>query len=125
MPFRINSAYSPKTLSWTRVTLITRQYNAAAGGGGVDARFNYNPSTNFYWTAWQTESLAIPTSGHDYRLSILASDCQPTGHAGYLYLDGFGNVAPPAGAAPEPTTLGLMAFGIGGLIAAKRKLRKA
>ena len=111
--------------------LITRQYNAGTTGSGVDARFNYNASTNFYWTPWQIEQLALPSSaiGHDLNLTVLAADCQPTGHTGYLYLDGFGSVTPPAGqtttaaGAPSLSEWG-MALLAGGLIfVAARRLR--
>jgi hypothetical protein len=108
--------------------LITRQYNA---GGGVDARFSYNSSTNYYWTPWQIEQLTLPSGavGHDLTLTVLAADCQPTGHTGYLYLDGFGSSAPIAGgqtasAAPSLSEWG-MALLAGGLIfVAVRRLRK-
>ena len=35
--------------------------------------------------------------GDTLEITALASDCQPTGHAGYVYLDGFGSaiVGPP------------------------------
>ena len=108
----------------TSTLLISRQYNAASGGGGVDPRFKYNAATNTYWTPWQIEQLAIDATlaGHDFNLSVLAADCNPTGHFGYLYLDGFGSVAPPpTGDVPEPATFGMIAFGLGALALKFRK----
>ena len=111
----------------TNTVLISRQYNAASGGGGVDPRFNYNASTNMYWTPWQIEQLSIDSGllGHNFLLSVLAGDCQPTGHLGYLYLDGFGAVTPPSdGGIPEPATFGLMGLGFAGLGFARVLRRK-
>lgn len=97
----------------TNTTLITRQYNAADDGSGVDPRFSYL-NNNYYTAAWQIEQLNIDASlaGHNFLLSVLASDCQPTGHWGYVYLDGFGNVAPPPTGVPEPGTLSLVSLGL-------------
>jgi hypothetical protein len=102
--------------------LITREYNAASSGGGVDPRFNYNASTNFFWTPWQIEQLVLPAGriGNTFALSIIAADCSPTGHAGYLYLDGFGAVLPPPGI-PEPGTYVLLSTGLGALLVFRRR----
>lgn len=111
----------------TGTELIRREYNAASGGGGVDPRFTYDGGTNNFYTAnWQIEQLAIDASlmGHDFALSVLGADCQPTGHWGYVYLDGFGAVAPPPGNAPEPATLALAGAGLLGLAGIRRRRRK-
>lgn len=99
--------------------LIRRQYNAASTGGGVDTRFNYDANSNFFYTPiWQIEQLAIDSSlsGHDFLLSVLGADCEPTGHTGYVFLDGFGAVTPPTvidGAVPEPASWAMMIVGLG------------
>lgn len=108
------------------VDLITREYNAASGGGGVDPRFS-QLGGNYYTPLWQIEQLAIDASlmGHDFLLSVIAADCQPTGHWGYVYLDGFGSVAPPPvdNGIPEPSTWAMMIAGFGLAGSALRRRR--
>jgi len=108
----------------TGIELIHRQYNAASGGGGVDPRFTLSSNNYFYTPAWQIEQLAIDgsLSGHDFLLSVLGSDCQPTGHAGYVYLDGFGAITPPGGV-PEPSAWAMLIGGFGFAGAAIRRRR--
>jgi hypothetical protein len=107
--------------------LINRQYNAADGGGGVDPRFAYL-NGNYYTADWQLEQISIGSdlAGHDFLLSVLAADCEPTGHFGYVYIDGFGSVAPPGtvSGVPEPGTWALMILGFGGVGSALRNARR-
>jgi len=105
-------------------TPISRIYNA---GGGTDSRFNYNSSNGYYYTPqWQIENLPIDSSrlGHTFDLTVLATDCGPTAHSGYVYLDGFGAVTPPPEEVPEPLNVlgGLTALGT--CVLFKRKLAK-
>jgi hypothetical protein len=107
--------------------VITRQYNAASGGGGVDPRFTYHASSGSYYNAtWQIEQLAIDASrfGHNFTLSVLVADCELTGHYGYVYLDGFGAVTPPAGV-PEPGALSLLGVGMLAMAGAARRRKKS
>lgn len=105
----------------TGAVLITREYNAASGGGGVDPRFT-NSGGIFYTADWQIEQLTIGAAlqGHDFELSVIGSDCQPTGHYGYVYLDGFGAVIPPPGV-PEPGSLGLVGAALLAAVAVRRR----
>jgi hypothetical protein len=52
---------------------------------------------------------------------VLAADCQPTGHTGYAYIDGFGARIPDPDPVPEPATFGLMGLGLLGLGFARRR----
>lgn len=110
------------------LNLITREYNAASSGSGVDSRFS-SSGGNYYTKDWQIETLNITDSlkGHDFMLSLVAADCEPTGHWGYVYLDGFGSVAGGGGdgtdpnAVPEPATLAMLGLGLFGMTAARRR----
>lgn len=108
--------------------IISRLYNAGNGGGGIDSRFLQ--SGNYFYTAgWQIEQLAIDASltGHDFLLSVIAADCEPTGHRGYVYLDGFGAVAPPPvdpNAVPEPATWAMLIGGVGMIGGSMRTRRR-
>jgi hypothetical protein len=75
--------------------LLTRLYNAASTGGGVDARFK-TKGTYFYTPNWQIEHLPINASriGHSFELDVLAADCNQGAHKGYVYIDSFGGLAP-------------------------------
>ncbi len=108
----------------TNADVISRVYNAGAGGGGVDSRFSTSGDL-FYTSQWQIEQLAIDASlsGHDFTLSLLAADCNPTGHVGYAYLDGFGAVVPPTDL-PEPMSIALFGLGLTGIAAARRRKQK-
>lgn len=104
------------------VDLITRDYNAATGGSIFSTS-----GSNYYTKDWQIETLAIDEAlkGHDFMLSLVAADCQPTAHWGYVYLDGFGSVAGGGGDdtnnVPEPVSLALFGLGLLSMTAARRR----
>lgn len=84
--------------------------------------------TNGYrYTQFFNVDIVVPNAdlGDTLEIQAMASDCQPTGHPGYVYLDGFGSsvVGPPGPAATGPVDvptlsewgLVLLALGIAGV----------
>jgi IPTL-CTERM motif len=79
----------------------------------------------YRYTQFANVDIVVPNAdlGDTLEIEALASDCEPTGHPGYVYIDGFGSsVVGPGGAAPlvpVPTlsewALITLAMGIGGV----------
>ena len=82
-------------------------------------------SGSYKYTAFTNVDIIVPAGdlGNTLEIQALASDCSPTGHAGYVYLDGFGSavVGPggPTGPVDVPTlsewALILLSLGLGGV----------
>lgn len=67
------------------------------------------------YTDWQVITLDTSgVKGDTLQLTVLASDCSPTGHFGYAYVDGFGAEIPVAGV-PEPASLAMFFMGALGM----------
>ena len=91
----------------TNTALLNLSYNSY-NNGSIFSYYN-----GWYYTAWQIEDLdigAMGLQGHDFTLTLLGSDCPYGGHAGYVYLDGFGAAPPPPGV-PEPGTMVMLGSG--------------
>jgi hypothetical protein len=98
------------TLELTDDTRGTVLYSAAFNSATNGSMFSLS-SSNWYYTAWQVQQLDVTAlEGDDFTLTLLGSDCPYGGHAGYVYLDGFG-AAPPPPSTPEPGTLALLGSG--------------
>jgi hypothetical protein len=77
----------------------------------------------YKYTAFSNVDIVVPDAdlGETLEIQALASDCSPTAHAGYVYLDGFGSavVGTPTGPVDVPTlsewALILLSLGLGGV----------
>ena len=111
------------TLKLTNDTLGTTLYEVTYNSANTPAGLFTRSSSGWYYTSWQVQNLDVSQYlGDTFTLSLLGSDCPYGGHAGYVYLDGFGSAPPPPGGdVPEPGTIGLMAAGVGILLYMRRK----
>ena len=107
-------------------TLVNRAYSSAGSIGGGASGVNWTQFGRWFSSGWVVEQIDLQTLGvvgHDFTLTLLASDCPFGGHAGYVYLDGFGAVNPPNDV-PEPGSLVLLGLGFAGLAAARQRQKK-
>jgi len=115
--------------------IVSRAYSSAgnigAGTSGVTWSSFPDPGFHQAWltSGWVVENIDLTTAGtggtsivgDNFTLSLLASDCPYGGHAGYVYLDGFGAIIPPPGPVPEPEIMAMLAFGALGLATIRRR----
>ncbi len=102
----------------------------AASGSSTAGLFKTSTvNSDYLYAPWQSVSVNT-TVGNTYRIELFAADCQPAGHLGYAYLDGFGsvtggggdngNTGGTGGTVPVPGTVALLALGLAGF-ALRRK----
>lgn len=104
-------------------TLVSRGYSSAGSIGGGASGVTWSAFGSWFSSGWVVESIdltALGRVGHNFTLTLLASDCPYGGHAGYAYLDGFG-AAPPTPGVPEPASLALFGLGAASLALLRRR----
>ena len=91
-------------------------YNSAlAASQSLFTKFNdSNTGRQWFYTTWQVQNLDVSARrGHTFTLTLLAADCPYGGHAGYVYLDGFGAITPPTGTGPAGGPLTVTSSSLG------------
>lgn len=112
-------------VSVTDLTTSAQVYNTtfAAYPGAPTQNLFQADASGYVYAPWQSVSVNT-VIGHGYKIELLAADCEPTGHLGYAYLDGFGSVTGGGGdngtiggggTVPLPGTLALMGLGFAAL----------
>ncbi|MFZ6673420.1 PEP-CTERM sorting domain-containing protein [Undibacterium sp. Xuan67W] len=111
----------------THTTIVNRAYSSAGAIGGGASGVTWTSFGGWLSSGWIVESINLAdlnAIGHDFTLTLLASDCPYGGHAGYVYLDGFGARIPPTDV-PEPGSLALLGLGIAGLASLRKRKNAA
>lgn len=102
-----------------------KKYEGDGGFWTTLGAWQYSTGNNVIYPGWYIEDIDLTGKaaiGDSLTLEAIARDCIPTGHAMYVYLDGFGGAPPPPpGVIPEPCTMLLFGTGIAGAAGILRK----
>ena len=107
------------------VTAGTTLFEDFSFAGQTGTQFQPLANTSYRYLNWKGADVVVPDAsvGHSIEVYLLASDCSPSAHLGYAYLDGFGSqvVTPPApppagGIVPAPTLDETALIGLGLLL---------
>ncbi len=105
------------------VTKNTTLYEDFSFAGQTGTQFVNLGTTGFQYLDWKNADVIVPDAdlSDSIEVYLLASDCAPSAHTGYAYLDGFGSAVVIPGATTGPVvvpTLGEWALiALSGLLA--------
>lgn len=101
----------------TGTSLANIYYNASSDPSNAANLAQWSSAGSVVYSGWVVETLAT-TIGHDYTITLYASDCDAGGHFGYVYLDAFSDapVTPNAGVNAGSSSGGVLQSGGGGSI---------
>lgn len=127
----LESSHGPTDSDVFQVTLTdnttgTSLYNVTYNSATAPAGLFTQSTTGWFYTDWQVSNIDVSSNiGDTFTLTLLGADCPYGGHAGYVYLDGFGAAPPPPSSAPEPTTMSLIGASLVGAFFMVRKRRRS
>lgn len=103
----------------TKNTILLEDFSFAAQAG---TQFQPIPGqSGWSYLPWKNADVVVPDAdlGDSIEVYLLASDCEPSAHTGYAYLDGFGSAVVTPGATTAtavPTLNEYMIAGLGVLL---------
>jgi hypothetical protein len=111
--------------------VYSESFLAASGASTAGLFRTSTVNSSYLYAPWQSVTVNT-TVGNTYRIELFAADCEPAGHLGYAYLDGFGsvvggggdngNTGGTGGTVPTPGTVALLALGLAGVTLLRKKI---
>lgn len=89
------------------VTKNTTLFEDFSFAGQTGTQFTNLGTTPYQYLNWKNADVIVPDAdlGDSIQVYLLASDCEPTAHLGYAYLDGFGSAVVTPGPTAKATAV--------------------